>query len=82
MKSCSPCELQLLPFVLILMLRFIIHDIILLEVCYVLLAAPVGSMTAMLSKQYGGNTELIVKGVALTTICSVITMPLVAQWIL
>lgn len=78
----SVLKLIVLPFVLILMLRFIIHDIILLEVCYVLLAAPVGSMTAMLSKQYGGNTELIVKGVALTTICSVITMPLVAQWIL
>ena len=78
----SVLKLIVLPFVAMLLLRLFIQDAILLEVCYVLLAAPVGSMTAMLSKQYGGNTELTVKGVALTTICSVVTIPLVAQWIL
>lgn len=44
----------------------------------VMLATPVGSMTAMLAQQYDGNYELASKGVALTTLLSVITMPIVS----
>ena len=46
-------------------------------VCLVMLAAPVASMTTMLARQYDGNYELTAKGVALSTVLSVITMPLV-----
>ena len=44
----------------------------------VMLATPVGSMTAMLAQQYDGNYELASRGVALTTLLSVITMPIVS----
>lgn len=44
-------------------------------VCMILLAAPVGSMTAMLAQQYDGDYELASRGVAVTTILFVITMP-------
>ena len=47
-------------------------------VCMVMLATPVASMAAMLAQQYDGNYALAAKGVALTTILSVVTMPVVA----
>lgn len=40
-----------------------------------MLATPVASMTAMLAQQYDGNYELASRGVALTTILSVATIP-------
>ena len=47
-------------------------------VCLIMLATPVGSMTAMLAQQYDGDYELASKGVALTTVMSVATIPLVS----
>ncbi|MBQ3898797.1 MAG: AEC family transporter [Lachnospiraceae bacterium] len=47
-------------------------------VMLIMLATPVGSMTAMLAQQYGGNTDLASRGVALTTLFSVGTIPLVS----
>lgn len=47
-------------------------------VCMVMLATPVGSMTAMLAQQYGGDYELASQGVALSTLLSVVTMPFVS----
>jgi predicted permease len=49
-----------------------------LNVCYIILATPVGSMTAMMAQQYGGNYSLASRGVALSTLLSVATIPLVA----
>ena len=51
---------------------------VLLGVCMVMLATPVGSMTAMLAQQYDCDSELASKGVALTTLLSVAAIPLVA----
>lgn len=50
---------------------------ILLGVVMVMIATPVGSMTAMLAEQYGGDTDLTSRGVALTTLLSVVTIPIV-----
>ncbi len=50
----------------------------LLGVCLVMLATPVGSMTAMLAQQYECDSELASKGVAFTTLLSVATIPAVA----
>ena len=47
-------------------------------VCLIMLATPVGSMTAMLAQQYDGDYELASKGVALTTVLSVVTIPLLS----
>ena len=44
----------------------------------VMLATPVGSMTAMLAQEYDGNYSLASRGVAITTILSIVTMPLVS----
>lgn len=53
----------------------------LLGVCMIMLATPVGSMNVMLAQQYDGNYELASKGVALTTVLSVITIPIVSMFI-
>ena len=50
----------------------------LLYTSLVMMATPAGSMTAMLAQQYGGDYETASRGVALTTVLSVITMPLLA----
>lgn len=47
-------------------------------VCLVMVATPVASMTAMLAQQSDGDYETASKGVALTTILSVVTLPLLA----
>lgn len=77
----SIIKLILLPIAGILLLRIFVHDSMILGVCMIMLATPVGSMTAMLAQQYDGNYFLASKGVALTTILSVATIPLVS-WIL
>ena len=74
----SLVKLIVLPVVILFMLKGIISNEMILGVCLVMLATPVASMTAMLAQQYDGNYELAAKGVALSTILSVVTMPLVA----
>ena len=55
-----------------------VDDPMILGVCMVMLATPVGSMTAMLAQQYDGNYDLAARGVALTAILAVVTMPVVS----
>ncbi len=71
-------KLLVIPVVGMLICGLFIDNEKLLGVCLVMLATPVASMSAMLAQQYGGDYELASKGVALTTVLSVITMPLVS----
>ena len=57
----------------------VIDNRLICEVFLVMMATPAASMCAMLSQQYGGDYELAAKGVALTTILSVVTMPIVSE---
>ncbi len=74
------CALKLLviPIALLFLLKQVIDSDMVLGVCMVVLSTPVASMTAMLAQQYDGNYALASKGVAVSTILSVITMPIVA----
>lgn len=71
-------KLILLPAAGMLLLGIFVKNEMLLGVCLVMLSTPVGSMTAMLAQQYGGDYEMDSRGVALTTLLSVATMPLVS----
>ena len=71
----SALKLLLVPALLLWVLGFFITDPMFCGVCLVMTATPVGSMTVMLAQQYGGDYRLTSKGVALTTILSVATMP-------
>lgn len=74
----SLMKLLLLPAVWMIMVNRVAEQEILRGVCLVMMATPAGSMTAMLAQQYGGDYETASRGVALTTVLSVITMPLLA----
>lgn len=74
-------KLIIVPVAGILLLRLFLADDLLLHVCYIMLATPVGSMTAMVAQQYGGNYSLASRGVALSTLLSVITIPLISLMI-
>lgn len=71
-------KLLVLPVIGLFVLKLFVFDPVILKVCLVMLATPVASMTAMLAQQYDGNYELASRGVALTTILSVATIPLVS----
>ncbi len=75
-------KLLVLPILGMLLLKQFTDNTILLGVSLVMMATPVGSMTTMLAEQYDGDVVLTSKGVALTTLLSVLTIPLVAQWML
>lgn len=70
-------RLLAVPAVGLLAIGQFIGDDLILGVCMVMLATPVASMTTMLARQYGGDHELTARGVALSTILSVVTMPLI-----
>lgn len=74
----SALKLIMIPILGILLLKLLISDTMILGVCLIMLATPVGSMTAMLAQQYDGNYEMASRGVALTTLLSVVTIPLVS----
>lgn len=74
----SAIKLLLIPYAGMRFISCFVHNEIILGVCLIMLATPVGSMTAMLAQQYDADSELASRGVALTTILSVVTIPLVS----
>lgn len=71
-------KLVIIPLIGTALIRCFVSNEILCGVCMIILATPAGSMTAMLAQQYQGSGETVSRGVALTTILSVITIPLVS----
>lgn len=78
----SVIKLLIIPIVGVLIVKQFVSNEVICGVCMVMLATPVGSMTAMLAQQYDGDYEMASKGVALTTILSVATIPLVSMLVL
>ena len=74
----SAVKLLFIPFVGISFLKLFGLSPMLMGVCLIMFSTPVGSMTAMLAQQYGGEYELASKGVAITTLLSVASMPFIA----
>lgn len=69
-------KLVVVPVLLWLVLHFFIKDGISLGILVAESAMPAATITTMLSIQYGNNEKLAAKGVFLTTLFSVITIPL------
>ena len=78
----SLIKLILVPVIGVSILKLFIQDQMIINVCYIILATPIGSMTAMIAQQYGGNYSLSSRGVALSTLMSVVTIPLVSLMVL
>ncbi len=71
-------KLLIIPVTGTLIAANFIHNQMLLNVFMVMLATPAGAMTAMLAQEYDGDYELASKAVALTTLLSVVTIPVVS----
>jgi predicted permease len=69
-------RLVLIPVAVWLVLRLFVADPQALGILTVEAAMPTATAAAMLSLQYGGNDKLASKGVFLTTLFSVVTIPL------
>lgn len=78
----SALRLVLIPVAVLLPLKQLGLNPQLFGVCLIMLTTPVGSMTAMLAQEYGGDTKLTTRGVALTSLLSVLTIPLVSALVL
>lgn len=78
--SYSLVKLLVVPIIAMFIIRIFVDNEMLCGVCMVMLATPAASMTAMLASQYGNEKSafLAAKGVALTTLLSVVTIPLVS----
>ena len=70
-------RLIMIPLVTIVALKLIGLDRGLLQVCVVLIAMPAAANTVIFAEKYGANSILASRCVALSTILSIITIPLV-----
>ena len=70
-------RLLILPILLCLPLKWIIGEGELLNVSIVMMCTPAGSMSVMMARQYGGDHTLLAKGVALTSLLCIVTIPIV-----
>lgn len=75
-------KLLVIPVVGVGIAKIFLTDRLLLNVCMIMLATPVASMAVMLAQQYQKNVELASKTVALTTVLSVVTIPVVSVLVL
>lgn len=78
----SGLKLLLIPIVGVLLIRLTGADPLFVGVSMIMLGTPVGAMTAMIAQTHGSNAELASRGVALTTVLSVITLPIVSMIVL
>lgn len=68
-----------IPIAAIAVFRLFCQADLLLRVFYVMISVPIASSCVLMPEEYGGNCDLAARGVALSTLLSVITLPLVGM---
>ena len=71
-------KLLVIPVLGMMVVMQLIDNEMLQSVCMIMMATPAASITVMLAQQYNGDVEMASKGVAITTVLSVITIPIVS----
>ena len=74
----SAFRLGIIPLVVLVLLRPFVSDPLLLSVPVLLAAMPIAANTVLLAEEYGVNAEIASKGVFISTILSLATIPGVA----
>lgn len=74
-------RLSVIPGITLLILSRFTSDPLLLGVPVILAAMPVAANTVLLAEEYGVNAELASKGVFISTVLSVVTIPIVALFL-
>lgn len=72
-------RLILVPLLTYLIFKLFVKDMLLLGVCVIIAAMPVATNGTMLCLQYRGDEKLMAQGTFLTTLLSVITIPVMAM---
>ena len=72
-------RLFIIPLIVLAVCRGIQLDPFYTGIAVLSCAMPVASMVLMIANQYGGNTEAISRNILVTTVLSVITIPLIAS---
>lgn len=71
-------RLVVMPLAVFFIFRLFVHDTFILAILVLLASMPVASNGTMLSLAYAGDTKTVARGTFLTTVLSVITLPLIA----
>ena len=74
---CILLRLILYPIFTMILLWMLNIDNTLLTALAISISAPVGATVSMFSEKFGGDTDLSVKLVAISTLLSIITMPII-----
>jgi malate permease and related proteins len=75
----SAIKLLIIPVIGLFIIKAVITDNMLQSIFLIILATPCAAISPMLALQYGGDSEAASKAIALTTILSVITIPVVSM---
>ena len=74
----SAIRLVVVPLLVFFIFGLFVHDTFILAILVLLAAMPVASNGAMLSLAYQGDTRAMARGTFLTTVFSLVTLPLIA----
>ena len=66
----------LLPIAICPILKFFIHDELLLYVIFIMLCVPIANSSVLFATEYGGDVKLAAKSVFISTLFSLITIPI------
>ncbi len=75
-------RLMIVPFVTMIMCRLLRIDAYYANITIITNAMPVGSMVLMLATQYNANVKIVTRNIVVSTLLSVITIPIVVATML
>lgn len=75
-------RLMIVPFVIMIMCRLLHIDAYYANITIITNAMPVGSMVLMLATQYNANVKIVTRNIIVSTLLSVITIPIVVATML
>lgn len=74
-------KLLVVPISCTLLIRHLPFDPAILKLFILMLSMPAGSMVVLVTEEYGGRTECAASGVALSTLASIATIPVVSLFL-
>ena len=75
----SAVRLILIPAITWMVCRFLTDDVVLLMTCMIIAAAPSGVIVSIIAIQYGRDGVFASEAVQHSTVCSIVTIPLMIQ---
>ena len=70
-----------IPIVCSFLIRFFPFDGTILKLFIIMLSMPAGSLVVLITQEYGGKTDCAAAGVVLSTVVSLVTIPVVSLFL-